>query len=166
MGKSRPLPPFMHLHLHPSCSPREIFTRAQGIYKPGIPPTNPKSFRPKSHLEPLPLAVAGQESCPSHVLCSAFCSVLLPVYLITSLVWAPIPTLLLSGAMSDHLGWGWVHKQLPLLASLSFWLYSPFTPRSSMSKESCENCFSCKTVILDLATVYLSVPFINSHMEI
>lgn len=129
------------------------------------PPTNPKSFQPKSHLEPLPLAVAGQRSCPSHVLCSAFRSVLLPVYLIISLVRAPIPTLLLSGGMSDHLGWGG-HKQPPLPTSLSLWLDSPFISRSSMSEESCENCFSCKTVILDLAVVYFSVPFINSHVEI
>lgn len=165
MGKSRPLPPFMHLHLHPTRSPRESFTQAQGHLQTRDPPTNPKSFQPKSHLEPLPLAVAGQRSCPSHVLCSAFRSVLLPVYLIISLVRAPIPTLLLSGGMSDHLGWGG-HKQLPLPTSLSFWLDSPFISRSSMSEESCENCFSCKTVIPDLAVVYFSVPFINSHVEI
>ena len=107
-------------------------------------PTNLKSFQPKSHLEPLPLAVVGQRACPSHVPCSPFHSVLLPVYLITSLVWAPIPTLLLSEGISDHLGWGG-HKQLPLPTSLSFWLDSPFISGSSMSEESCENCFSYKS---------------------
>lgn len=102
-------------------------------------PNQPQVFSAQIPPGATALAVAGQGSCPSHVLGSAFHSVLLPVYLITSLVWPPIPTLLLSGGMADHLGWGWVHKQLPLLASLSFWLDSPFTPRSSMSKESCEN---------------------------
>ena len=84
-------------------------------------PTNLKSFQPKSHLEPLPLAVVGQRACPSHVPCSPFHSVLLPVYLITSLVWAPIPTLLLSEGILQ----GIVPTQGSNLGLLHWWILSP-----------------------------------------